>query len=250
MEAVIIESIGKKKKGLSLTFKAEGKVLDYYKFEGVNASQDFGSYLELNQNEIEKVKSLNLSIRYQPFEYIIKFTQLETLHIQGAQILSFPKLKSLTGLNSIYINQFAKPTELKNLSTAPKLEELHIGNFTFNGPIQIENFDEIIKSEKLKTLMLSYCKFDEEELKRIVNLKQLSEFGVSQKVTTETLAFLSVKLKKVKSNELKAWQECKTPWGNIKINGKRKPYLDKEKDMDKIKKYEKKFDELRMKYAL
>lgn len=146
---------------------------------------------------------------------------MSLISISGSTVLEFPNLKKLKNLNQIHIDRFSKPTFLKNISTAPNLKELQIGTFTFNGPILLESFDEIIKCTKLEKLYLSYSKFSEAELKRIIEMKSLREFGVHQKIETDTLAYLSTKLTNVKSNELKAWQLVPKNWGdkNIKING-------------------------------
>ena len=248
MTADITENIGKTKKCLTLRFLRNKEVVQHLKFEGDRIIEELASFCKQNKSLINETNKVTIYAKNLPFEYVQIFKNINTLHISTAYPLKFPDLKNLNTLSSVHINQLNKPTDLKNLSTIKNLKELYIGDFTFNAPIRIDNFDEIIQCKKLEKIFLSNAKFDEAELKRITALKSLKDFTVNQRIETDTLAYLAAKLPYVRSNELKAWQSCTTSWGDVKINGKRKPYLFKDKDQEKIKKYEAQFEALKNKY--
>jgi len=59
---------------------------------------------------------------------------------------------------------------------------------------------------------------------------------------------LSVKLVNVRSNELHPYQHCETSRGNVKVNGKKMPYLNLPKDQAKLEKFITSFQALKVKY--
>lgn len=245
----ILESTKKNNPQLSLGFKSK----DIVKINVILEGADIDNQIELlKKSNVELFNQTKRAIIYNKgsaWNYIHQFSSLESLHISGSAILEFPNLNNLKNLRQIYIDSFSKPMRLVNLSTAKNLKELSIGTWTFNGPVILDSFDEIMKCNKLERLVLSYSIFEETELKKIINLKSLKELVIHQKIETSTLAYLAAKLPNIKSKELTPWQDVPNSDNKIKINGKRKPYLDKEKDKLKIHKYEEEFENLKALYA-
>lgn len=247
------ETTKKNVKQYRITFMQDDKSsVDTYNFSGEDIISELHE-LEKEKSELFKqIIKANIYTKFDVFEYLKLFPNLELISVSGSTVLDLSGLSTLKKLTKVYIDRFSKPTNLIGINAIPNLKELWIGTFTFNGPVIIKSFDEIIKCSQLEKLGLSYSKFAEQELKRIVGLKKLKELIIHQKIETKTLAFLAVKLPQVVSSELKAWQHVQNriDGKNIKINGKRKPYLREKEDAKKIRKYEIEFDKLKMEYAL
>lgn len=253
MKVNCFETTKNKVKQYRFTFTPEGKPpLDTFNLSGDDIITEL-KILKKEKPELfnETLKAI-VYTKFDAFEYLNIFPNLEMVSISGSTVLQLTSLSNLKQLKQLYIDRFSKPTNLSGINRIPNLKELWIGTFTFNGPIIIKSFDELIKCSQLEKLGLSYSKFSEEELKRIIELKKLKEFNVHQKIETRTLAYLAAKLPRVNSPEFQAWQEVQYPIDgkNIKINGRRKPYLREKEDAEKIRKYTKEFDKLKTENAL
>ena len=250
LEVEIVESTSKSIPLLSLSFRTGGVVKFNAVLEGADSDRQT-ELLKKSKGEIlTRTRRAIIQIKRNPWNYIRHFSNLESIHVSGATILEFPDLSILKKLRQVYIDRFTKPTLLRNLSTAKNLTELSVGTFSFNGPVIIDSFEEIVNCKKLEKLVLSYSMFKEIDLKRIVELKSLKELAIHQKVETSTLAYLAAKRPRLRSNELKAWQTVPNRTDQVKINGKRKPFLDLKKDRLRIEKYEQEFEKFKEMHAL
>ena len=245
----IYESTKKKIPFVNFAITISGKLVFKEEIKGKDYIKKLNVLRNSHQSTFDQVSQAIIYNRHSTLDYLPIFKNITFLYLSGSTVLKFPKLISFKKLDQIHIDNFSKPTSLINLRTSKNLRELWIGSFTFNGPVMIESFDEIVNCKKLEKLVLSNSKFQEEELKKIIKMKSLKELIIHQKIETSTLAFLAAKLPKLKSNELKAWQKVPENPNQIKINGKRKPYLDIEKDKLKIGKYELEFEKLIESYA-
>lgn len=250
MKVTIQEYTERKTKCLKISFNLTEEDATMHNFRDPELLEKLGSFGNTHRILFQNVKTVVYYTRFNLPHLFTLFPNMRSLHISGSSVLQFPDLSNLKRLKSVFIDNYRKPTKLNNIWTADYLEELNIGTFTFSGPISIPSFDEIVKCSKLKKLILSYSKFPEDELKKIIKLQELKEFGIHQKIETETLAFLSAKMNKVNSNELRAWQKIPANHKdeNVKINGKRKPYLNLKRDYKRIIKYEENFELLKKKY--
>jgi len=177
---------------------------------------------------------------------------LEDLYISGSGNLDFPDLSMLKKLTNISINRQSKAPNLTKLKTVPKLRTLEIGVFPPLSPLPLNNLDDIVQCKSLETLTFGNVKLSNLKLNKLSEMKHLKFLNLPQNVDVDTLAFLSTRLTNTKSGELKAWQKLRKPWNknDIKINGKRRPYLSLANDQEKIKKYELQFNKLVQKYAV
>lgn len=252
MNIEINENIGKTVKWITLSITHAVKEEDlFYKFEGQNCLMEFEKILIKNINNIEIAEQLSYYPTNLGLKFLNRFKSIETLNIRGGKgVLCFPSMNNLEKLKTIHINNQNKPTELNGLQTAQKLENLYIGDFTFGRAIEILNINAIVATKCLTKLMLSNVKVDFEELCKLKFALNLRSLTLNQKFKFEEFAELSVLLPKVKSNELKAWQPNGCNKGEIKINGRRKPYLNSKLNNLEIISYEQEFEALKKRYAM
>ena len=154
-------------------------------------------------------------------------------------------MHNLLNLEEIHINGQGKPSSYEKLNTALNLRNLYIGDWSISTQVKVASFNVILKCKSLTKLYLSHFKIVEGSVRELASLTSLQELTLPQNISVEDLAYLSVKMPSVSSEELKAYQECNSTQGNVKVNGKRMPYLDKERDKQKIQKYEADFEKLK-----
>lgn len=252
MKVEINENIGKTVKWITLSITNAKKEENVFaKFEGLNCLQLFEITFKENLKNIELAKHLNYNITNLGLSYLNNFKSLEVLNIRGGRIsLSFPNMLDLKCLRTIYINDQSQSSEFIGIDSAPNLKNLYIGDFTFGKSISIIHFDNIVKIKNLTSLILSNIQIEFKELRKLKLSSSLIELTLNQKFEFEEFAELSVLLPNVQSNELRPWQYCKSNKGDVKVNGKRKPFLDSQLDSEKILRYENEFIELKGKYAI
>lgn len=249
MRVEINENINKTKKWVTLKMSEKDEILSFEKFEGRNCMQELEQVLEKLSIQLKQADGLDYYIKNQGLQYLSYFPSIETLNIIGGrQLLYFPKTDELKELKVVHINQQSHPTELKGIANHQTLTRLYIGDFTFGKPIQLTGLDEIVKLNNLEELFLSNVRLDFEELYKLRTIRSLKKLTLNQRYRFEEFAELSVLLPNLESKELKPWQSCITDNGDIKINGKRKPYLDSKIDQEKIEEYERQFEMVRKKY--
>lgn len=144
---------------------------------------------------------------------------------------------------------FSRMHILDDITTAPKLKELDFNRGIALGNYSINTLWPLIKSKSLENLFFDTFIGDQDPmpLLQIPKLKKL--FFPSNMFTTEEIAMLTAKLPDV---ECHAFAPC-IAYDNmndksVAIVGKRKPWLDPEKDAERIEKYKKQFEALVEKY--
>lgn len=247
MEAEIIENVGKVKKEFRISINSAKNNIESREFLGDTIWIQLDKFFKQKSNIISQVKTIRVFNRFHDIDYISKFINVENISIKAIYSPTFSKLNKLLKVKSISLNQ-SKPTKLKGISLIPNLKELRLGDFSFGKPFELIGTDEIINCKNIETLFISNVKIHDKEIRKLSAMKNLKILTLFQQIEVDTLAYLSVHLPNTISNELKAWQKCSCSNGDIKINGKRRPYLWKSKDKDKILKYESEFNKLRNKY--
>ena len=99
-------------------------------------------------------------------------------------------------------------------------------------------------------MALSNIKLKDESLEPIASLRNLEELHLSNQFPTEEFAKLSVKIPQTKCDYFQSFVHLENPIDgkDIMVIGKRKPILNSIKDSEKLRKYEKQFQTLQMKY--
>ncbi len=249
MNASITEIVGKTRKDLYIDFRLDknsSDPIEYAKFSGESVWKDFEEYYKNNVDRFQDTIGLNIYAQFNDLAYLAKFPNVKKLWIQGSRIpLGFPDMHNLLNLEEIHINGQGKPSSYEKLNTALNLRNLYIGDWSISTQVKVASFNVILKCKSLTKLYLSHFKIVEGSVRELASLTSLQELTLPQNISVEDLAYLSVKMPSVSSEELKAYQECNSTQGNVKVNGKRMPYLDKERDKQKIQKYEADFEKLK-----
>lgn len=216
-------------------------------------------------------------LRQDTLEYLVsrygnQFTKIEFFKCPRVQDLSC--LEELSNVQQIswFWNQQA--TQLWDLSKNGRLTMLDLNDFK-----KVENIDGLVRSKTLQhleldvgiwgkwaidsldvlthidTLEVLYFNTRPKDgcIAPIARIKRLKELGFANKIfTTEQIAWLTARLSgQVQSDNLSAYIKY-DDWGmgnNILIAGRRKPFLNEEKDAEKLVKYVAKFDVLVQKYT-
>ena len=251
MQIEINEHITKSNPWVTLSISNNQENVGFHKFEGVNCDAELEQYLKSKSDVVKNCTELNFYRTNRDLSILSQFKSLTVLSVRGGKVeLKIGNIDHLEKLNTIYINDQSNPANLKGIESLNSLEKLYIGDFSFGKPVVLMTMDYLIESKSIKELFFSNAVVGFNELKKLISMKNLEDITLSQKYEFEQFAELSVILPNVRSRELKPWQNCLTEKGDIKINGKRKPYLDSKLHSDRIKKYEKQFKELQMKYAV
>jgi hypothetical protein len=253
LNASITEIVGKTRKDLTIDFREDSKSIkptEYAKFSGESVWNDFEEYYQKNVDRFRDTIQLSIYAQFNDIAYLAKFPNVKKVWIQGSRIpLGFPDMQNMVNLEEIHINGQSKPSSYEKLNTALNLRNLYIGDWSLPTPVKVASFEVILKCKSLTKLYLSHFQIVEGSVRELVSLTSLQELTLPQNISVEDLAYLSVKMPSVSSKELKAYQECDSTQGNVKVNGKRMPYLDKEKDKKKIQKYEADFEKLKKLFA-
>jgi len=255
LNASIIEIVGKTRKDITLDFRKEGSGSmpdEYAKFSGDLVWKDFEEYYQKNVHHFEETKVLSICATFNDIDYLERFPNVQTVWIHGSRKpFRFPDMQNLVKLEEIHLNGLGKPSSYENLNTALSLRNLYIGDWSIPTQVKVSSFEVILNCRSLTKLYLSHFKILDGSVRELISLKSLKELTLPQNISVEDLAYLSAKMPTVDSNELKAYQECEGHYqGNIKVNGKRMPYLDKDKDKQKLLKYEEDFEKLKKEFVV
>lgn len=156
-------------------------------------------------------------------------------------------------LKGLFINDFSKLHNLDDISTAPNLEFLSFGNMIWRKML----LDTLkpLAGTKLKYLDFYVKKIVDNDITPLAEISTLEELNFPTNLfETEQIAWLTAKLKNVKSSSLGplSIMDEPIPWeskGIIKmkdttIHGKGKPFLDSNLDKNRINKYVQEFEKM------
>jgi Leucine-rich repeat (LRR) protein len=200
--------------------------------------------------EVESLTLMNFQVAdLSPLENL---TNIQTLILhwnnKATRLWNFERMKTLRGLSIVDLKRLREIDELQKCTW---LEQLYIG-----GGIVPENYMQLQSLESLRTLQnlvylhLGNVRVLEKGLEPIGNLKNLQELDTNYLFDTEDYARLSVLLKNTKCDAFAPFVKLKHPIGDkdIRIVGKRKPFLNSVRDKERIEEYVVKFKKLQEKY--
>jgi len=194
---------------------------------------------------IDKIRAENMAT-------IQDHTDLEYLSIRwNTKITRLPKFGLLKKLKLLSIDDFSKIDDLSPLTDCITLEYLVISGGIWS-PLKIKTLAPLANLINLKYLTLCNIHVTDGSLKPLANLIQLKELSLSNQFTTEEYARLSIYLPNTHSVSFAPYYRINDNGAmsgkNIMVNGKGKPFLNSEKDIEKLKSYEKEFYDLKNKY--
>lgn len=179
-------------------------------------------------------------------EYLIFFWNQRVTHLWD--LSKNPKLRGLS------FDDFTRMHTLEEIPLAPILEELYFGDKIWNKYI-LDSLTPLSRTKKLKTLIFSAKKINDNDitpLAKIVKLERLEFNG--NLFSTEQIAWLTANTVNIISSVLAPYKKLKNPLKtegktkDILVIGKRKPFLNSQKDKVRLEKYEREFNDLVIKY--
>jgi hypothetical protein len=162
-------------------------------------------------------------------------------------------------LKGLSINDFSKLHDLNDISSAHNLEYLDFGNLVWS-TLVLDTLKPLAKT-KLKYLSFNAKKIMDNDITPLASITTLEELGFPTNLfETEQIAWLTARMKDVKSSSLGPYHKIDKPikWeskSGIKmkdtfIHGKGKPLLDSNLDKKRLDKYIKEFEEMVKKYSI
>ncbi len=226
-------------------------------------------------HDLDRLERLNVyKVRQNELNEILKYVKVSSLKVYGVQAHDLSGFESLDSLISLDINwntkaeklwdisknhnlkslsilDFSKLHDLSQLNGVTSINQLTLGGGIWN-KLTLNSLQPISTMCNLQVLDLSNFRIvaDAEILQPIGMLTQLRELKLSNQFPTEEYARLSVKLPNTKCEKFKAYQILSNGFDDkdVMVTGSRKPFLNLEKDIDKLQKYEIMFKKLQEKW--
>ncbi|MED4227126.1 leucine-rich repeat domain-containing protein [Neobacillus cucumis] len=215
------------------------------------------------------------TVNQKEFDLIINSINPKTLYIYEMRVEDLSTLERLKDVAKVYLCWNPKAIKLWDMSKNPNLKYLSIEDFKRLNQIDpiglcysldelnlagglwttlnIDTLEPIKQLQNLKILGLSNLKLKDETLEPISHLKGLLELSLSNQFPTEDFAMLSVKLPQTKCEYFHPYvklEDDPIDGKDIMVIGKRKPFLNSTKDIEKLQKYEKQFKVFQKKYQI
>lgn len=214
------------------------------------------------------------SVNQKEFDLIINLINPKTLYIYEMRAEDLSALERLENVEKLYLCWNTKASKLWDMSKNPNLKYLSIEDFKRLNQIapikschnlkelnlaggiwntlNIDTLSSIKFLQNLRVLGLSNIKLKDESLEPICHLKNLLELELSNQFPTEEFARLSVKLPLTKCEYFQPFVKLENSIDgkDIMVIGKRKPFLNSSKDIEKIQKYAEQFKVLQKKYEI
>jgi hypothetical protein len=154
-------------------------------------------------------------------------------------------IKLNINLKSLTIEDFSKLEDISVIEDAQGLEYFVIEGGMHN-TIRLNTISPLSKLQNLLYLRLANLKLEDDSLKPIGNLKKLKELMLSNQFETKEYAWLAAKLPNTQCDSFKAYINLRNrlSGNDVMVTGRRKPFLNSEKDGGKLQKYEQEFTRL------
>lgn len=210
-----------------------------------------------NQKQFDQIISVvnpivfkGYNLRVPNLEPLHGFSKIEELSIEwNTKADSLAPLASLKSLKVLQIQDFTKVHDLGPIAQLHDLTALDISGGIWN-TFKVESLEPIALLEKLEYLCLTNIRVLDESLSPVSHLKQLKKLTISNQFPTEEYAKLTATLTNTECDYFRAFIDLKQMIGehDVMVVGKRKPFLNKAKDSERIDKYQISFDRLVEKY--
>lgn len=179
---------------------------------------------------------------------------LSNLHVLGLEwnpkAMQLWDLSKNLNLTALTIKGFSKLRDITSLAQAPNIQLLEL-EVDHTHPLLLETLQPLKELKQLTYLGLSNIKVADESLQPLSELKGLKELAISNQFSTEEFAKLSVALPNTTCDKSSPFVRVALPDGlDLMVVGKRKPFLNSNKDSVKMKKYEERFRSLQEAYKI
>ncbi len=198
-------------------------------------------------------------ISFKACKRVKDFSKMEELsNIESVEIFWNQKAENLWDfsktlkLKSLKINSIKKLSDFGQIENGKLLKYIRvIDNNTFNIDNKIKSLRPFIGCENLEEFMF-YSNIIDKDISPLKDLKKIKKITFAEnQFTTEQIAWLKAQFKingkEVDCKQLEAFMSVDPIIEGAKdtiIVGKRKPFLQSKTDEEKIKKYEKKFNDM------
>ena len=220
-------------------------------------SADIAYFVGVNQKSFEKAMTLvNAKVmhfyemRVADLTSLNKNTALRELAIHwNSKLEDISPIAKIKNLKGLVLEDTPKVFDLSTLSQCVDLESFEFsgGMWSKNKTDSLQPISVLPKLDSLRLLNLAVT----DGLKPLASLPSLRELELSNQFLTEEYAYLSVKLDGVHCDYFVPYIELSNPIDdkNVMVIGKRKPFLNKQADAEKLAKYVKQFYGFQKKYA-
>ncbi len=206
-----------------------------------------------NQKQFDQIISMvnpivfkGYNLRVPNLELLQEFSKVEELSIEwNTKSESISALSNLKALKVLQIQDFTKVHDLGPIEGLVGLVALDISGGVWN-TFKVDSLAPIAGLKRLQYLCLSNIRVFDESLSPVSFLKQLKKLVISNQFPTEEYARLTASLTNTECDYFRAFIDLKQKIGehDVMVVGKRKPFLNKVKDSEKIERYQKAFDAL------
>ncbi|PTX60611.1 hypothetical protein C8N46_106257 [Kordia periserrulae] len=250
-----LANVDKNTKAISISDKTVGlSYLPEFNFEEV-------WLVNLNQKTFESIISeiaptfLNLyACNCKDLSLLETLTDVETVVVNwNSKALDFWDFSKNFKLKRLHLEDFAKVNSLEKLSLATSLEALKISG-GMNSNWKISTLKPISSLTKLKVLSLMAIQVADKSLEPLSTLTGLKTLEISNQFPTAEFARLSTKLKNTACEKFQPYTKVNIEdmdgrlSADVMITGSRKPFLNSQKDAEKINKYVDTFHKLVAKF--
>lgn len=216
------------------------------------------SVVGINEKTIERLcdmvraPTLNFyEMRVADLSPLTKFVDLQHLSIRwNTKVTDLSPLAELTQLRTLVLEDVPKVDDLTPLASLRELIGLD-----FSGGIWNKNraltLDPIAALPKLLDLHLTNLAVSNDGLRPLAGCKQLRRLRLSNQFPTEDYAYLSVHLPDVECEMFAPYVPLECPIGDndVMVVGKRRPFLNSKRDIDKMARYAERFQKHQEEFA-
>lgn len=237
----------------------DGAIYSVNDLGGETLKGDIAYVIGSNAKTIEKIcANLNpvsiqfYEMRVDDLSVLDSFDRLESLSIKwNTKVTDIEALSKHQGLKDLILDDTPKVCSLEPISKLKNLLHFEFGGGIWNNN-SLDNLSPISELNALESLILNSIRVKDGSLRPIAKCQNLKYLEVCNRFKTEEYAYLAAHLPNTECDMFKAYVELHHSFGsdNIMVVGSRKPFLNPDKDKDRIKKYDDKFAALVNEYSL
>ena len=163
------------------------------------------------------------------------------------------KLKTLNDLRglpleSLVLEETRRLQDLSPVTTLKKLKRFEYGG-GWGKAFAVNSLEPLTAVPSLENLHLQNARVKRKGIKPLAGCKKLKVLELPNSFPVEDFAFLAARLPRTKCRFFAPWVPASVPGANVMITGSRMPFLHSKKDRERIREYENRFEELKLKSA-
>lgn len=191
-------------------------------------------------------------MRVNDLSVIQKFTRLTHLSIRwNTKVTDLDPLTRHKNLEALIIEDTPKISSIAPLSKLKSLRHLEYSGGIWNKN-SAETLSPISELRQLVYLALNNIRVGDGSLRPIAKCRNIKQLHICNRFKTEEFAYLAANMQGVECDMFQAYIKLEHSIGgdDVMVVGSRKPFLNSEKDKDRLKRYEANFSKLVKKFSL